>query len=177
MQPLHEGLERADLFDTSGMISAGVCLDSGKWATEACGKDGRGVSRVQSALCYPEDSPSGSCNKHFIAEVCSGGGMCTEWCKKFAEVDETVKIEEVGMVRYTASEYNAAASAMGSGFIDPKYVVVGEYDANEHRCPVHTQESWDAYVKAKEEEEKKKQEEEERKKLEQALQNLLNPVQ
>ena len=176
MQPLHDGLERVALYDTSGMISAGVCLDSGKWATEACGKDGRAVSRVASALCYPEDSPGGSCNKHFIAEVCSGGGVSTEWCKKFAEVDETVKIEEIGMVRYTSSEYNAAASAMGSAFIDSKYVVVGEYDANEHKCPAHTQETWEAYVKAKEEEEKKKQEEEEKKKLEQALQNLLKPA-
>lgn len=177
MQPLHEGLDRIELYDTSGMISAGVCLDSGKWATEACGKDGRGGSRVASAMCYPEDSPSGSCDKHFIAEVCSGGGACTEWCKKFAEVDETVKIEEVGMVRYTASEYNAAASAMGSAFIDSKYVVVGDFDAEENKCPVHTQETWDAYVKQKEEEERKKKEEEEKKKLEEALQNLLNPGQ
>ena len=154
-----------------------MCLDSGKWATAACGKDGRGESRVASALCYPEDSPSGSCNKHFIAEVCSGGGTCTEWCKKFAEVDETVKIEEVGMVRYTASEYNAAASAMGKGFVDKKFVVVGDANPDETKCPAHTQETWDAYVKAKEEEERKKQEEEERLKLEAALQNLLNPVQ
>ena len=175
MEPLHEGLERVPLFDTTGMISAGVCLDSGKWATEACGKDGRGISRVASAMCYPEDSPSGSCNKHFVAEVCSGGGVSTEWCKKFAEVDETVKIQEIGMVHYTGSEYNAAASAMGAGFVDSKYVVTGEFDAEENKCPAHTQETWDAYVKQKEEEERKKKEEEEKKKLEEALQNLLNP--
>lgn len=173
MQPLHEGLERVSLYDTSGMISAGVCLDSGKWATEACGKDGRSISRVASALCYPEDSPSGSCDKHVLVEMCSGGGVATEWCKKFAEEDETVKIEEVGCVRYTASEYNTAASIMGKDFLDKKYVIVGNVDSDDAKCPAHTEKTWNEYVKQKEEEERKKKEEEEKKKLEEALQNLL----
>ena len=77
------------------------------------------------------------------------------------------------MVRYTGSEYNSAASAMGSSFIDPKYVVTGDYNADENKCPAHTQKTWDEYVKKKEEEERKKKEEEEKKKLEAALQSLL----
>lgn len=173
MQPLHEGLERVELYDTSGMISVGICLDSGKWATEACSKDGRGVSRVASALCYPEDAPSGSCNKHITVELCSGGGIPTEWCKHFAEVDETVKIKEASYVHYTGSEYNTLASNVGGEYINPDYVIVGDSDITEKKCPVHTQEAWEAYVKQKEEEERKKQEEEERLKLEAALQGLL----
>lgn len=176
MQPLHEGRERIDLYSTDGMIGVSVCLDSGKWATEACGKDGREATRVASALCYPEDAPSGSCNKHVIVELCSGGGICTEWCEKFAEVDETVKIEESAYVRYTKEEYNAAAKAMDKAFIDKKFILVGDdIDAEDMECPAHTEEAWEKYLKEKEEEEKKKQEEEEKKKLEEALQNLLTP--
>jgi len=178
MQPLHEGRERVDLYSTDGMIGVSVCLDSGKWATEACGKDGREATRVASALCYPEDAPSGSCNKHVIVELCSGGGICTEWCEKFAEVDETVKIEESAYVRYTKEEYNAAAKAMDKAFIDKKFILVGDdiddEDMEDMKCPAHTEEAWEKYLKEKEEEEKRKQEEEEKKKLEEALQNLLN---
>ena len=177
MQPLHANLERASLYSTEGMIGVSVCLDSGKWATEACGKDGRETNRVDSAMCYPEDAPSGSCDKHIIVEMCSGGGISTEWCEKFAEVDETVKIKESAFVRYTKEEYNAAASAMGKGFLDKKFVLVGSKvdadDMEDMECPEHTEEAWEKYLKEKEEEEKRKQEEEEKKKLEEALQNLL----
>lgn len=177
MQPLHANLERASLYSTEGMIGVSVCLDSGKWATEACGKDGRETNRVASAMCYPEDAPSGSCDKHIIVEMCSGGGISTEWCEKFAEVDETVKIKESAFVRYTKEEYNAAASVMGKGFLDKKFVLVGSKvdadDMEDMKCPEHTEEAWEKYLKEKEEEEKRKQEEEEKKKLEEALQNLL----
>ena len=180
MQPLHEGLERVSLYSTDGMIGVSVCLDSGKWATEACGKDGRETGRVASAMCYPEDAPSGSCNKHVIVELCSGGGISTEWCEKFAEVDETVKIKESAYVRYTKAEYNAAAKAMGKDFLDKNFVLVGDdidEDLEDMECPEHTEEAWEKYLKEKEEEEKKKQEEEEKKKQEEALQNLLTPGQ
>ena len=177
MQPLHANLERASLYSTEGMIGVGVCLDSGKWATEACGKDGRETSRVASAMCYPEDAPSGSCDKHVVVEMCSGGGISTEWCEKFAEVDETVKIQESAFVRYTKEEYNAAASAMSKDFLDEKFVIVGnkidDDDVEDLECPEHTEEAWEKYLKEKEEEEKRKQEEEEKKKLEEALRNLL----
>ena len=177
MQPLHANLERASLYSTDGMIGVSVCLDSGKWATEACGKDGRETSRVASAMCYPEDAPSGSCDKHVVVEMCSGGGISTEWCEKFAEVDEAVKIKESAFVRYTKEEYNAAASAMGKDFLDKKFVIVGnkidDDDVEDLECPEHTEEAWEKYLKEKEEEEKRKQEEEEKKKLEEALRNLL----
>ena len=135
MEPLHAGLERKELYDTSGMIGVSVCLDSGKWATEACSKDGRGVTRVASAMCYPEDSPSGSCNKHITIEQCSGGGTPTEWCKKFAEVDETVKIKESSYVHYTASEYNTLASNVGGEYIKQEFILIGDDDLQDKTCP------------------------------------------
>ena len=181
MQPLHANLERASLYSTEGMIGVSVCLDSGKWATEACGKDGRETKRVASAMCYPEDAPSGSCKMHVEAEVCSGGGLATEWCKLFAEEDETIKIKESAYVIYSKEEYNAAAKAMGKAFLDKEFVLVGDdiddEDMEDMECPEHTEEAWEKYLKEKEEEEKRKQEEEEKKKLEEALQNLLTPGQ
>ena len=150
MQPLHEGLERMPLYDSSKMVWTKVCLDSGKRATEACEKDARGIERVASTRVYPEDLPRGECDKHITVELCSGGGAPTEWCKKFAEVDDTVKIEESSYVRLTKDEYNAAARAVGYGlddeYIDKEFVIIGDDDEKEpEECPVHTKEAWEAY--------------------------------
>ena len=150
MKPLHEGLERKSLYSTSGMISVSVCLDSGKRATDACSKDARGISRVASALCYPEDAPGGSCNKHVSVELCSGGGTPTKWCEKFAEVDPTVKITKASYLRLTGSEYNEAARATGYGlskeYIDKKAMIIGDDDDEEEKeCKVHTKEAWQTY--------------------------------
>ena len=154
MEPLHEGLERVPLYDTSGMVTVSMCLDSGKRATEACGKDGRDLStRVASALVYPEDAVSGACTKHVTVELCSGGGKPTEWCEKFAEVDETVKIEESSYLKLTKEEYNAAAKAIGRGldkeYLNEDYILVGDDEELEEKdCPVHTQEAWEAYLES-----------------------------
>jgi hypothetical protein len=43
-------------------------------------------------------------------------------------------------------------------------------------CPVHTQEAWEAYLKAKEEEEQKKQEEALQQQLQQQLAGLIDIV-
>ena len=175
MKPLHDGLERADLYSTNGMGWVSVCLDSGKWATDACKQDGREITRVASAMAYPEDYPSGSCTKHVTIEMCSGGGTPTEWCEKFMEIDDTIKIEETSYVKYTEAEYNAAAKAgLSEEYLPEEFVVVGDDEAELEECPEHTQEAWEEYLKQKEEEEKKKQEEEEKKKQEEALKEQLS---
>jgi len=147
MKPLHADLKNKKLYDTSDMITVSVCLDSGKRATAACSKDARGISRVASAKVYPEDAPSGSCNKHVTVTLCSGGGTPTEWCEKFAEVDSSVKISKSSYVRLTSEEYNAAAKAVGSGlskaYISKKGIATGG-DAAE--CKVHTKEAWETYL-------------------------------
>ena len=169
MQPLHEGLERKALYDDSQMGWVSICLDSGKIATEACKKDAREIERVATVRVYPEDRPSGKCDRHVTVELCSGGGLATEWCEKFAEIDDTIKIEESSYVRMTKSEYNAAAKAVGRGldkdFLNKDFIVVGNDDEEKIKeCEDHTEEAWEKYLKEKEEEEKKKQEEEEKKK-------------
>ena len=170
MQPLHEGLERKALYDDSKMVWTSVCLDSGKLATDACKKDGRELDRVTSVRVYPEDRPSGSCDKHVTVELCSGGGLATKWCEKFAEVDDTIKIEESSYVRLTEKEYNAAARALKRGldkeYLNEDFVVVSNDEEEIKECEEHTEKSWKKYQKEKEEEEKKKQEEEEKKKQE-----------
>ena len=151
MKPLHEGLSNKKLYSTDGMVSVSVCLDSGKRATSACGKDARGISRVASAMVYKDDVPSGSCNKHVTVTLCSGGGEPTEWCKKFAEVDPEVKITEKSYVSLTSAEYNEAAKAVGKGlskaYINKKGLLSGK-KGDEALCPVHTQEAWEAYLAA-----------------------------
>ena len=172
MQPLHEGLERKALYDDSQMGWVSICLDSGKIATEACKKDAREIERVATVRVYSEDRPSGKCDRHVTVELCSGGGLATEWCEKFAEIDDTIEIEESSYVRMTKEEYNAAAKAVGRGldkdFLNKDYIVVGNDDEEEIKeCEEHTEEAWEKYLKEKEEEEeKKKQEEEEKKKKE-----------
>ncbi|MBQ5866234.1 MAG: transglycosylase domain-containing protein [Oscillospiraceae bacterium] len=169
MQPLHEGLERKALYDDSQMGWVSICLDSGKIATEACKKDAREIERVATVRVYSEDRPSGKCDRHVTVELCSGGGLATEWCEKFAEIDDTIEIEESSYVRMTKSEYNAAAKAVGRGldkdFLNKDFIVVGNDDEEKIKeCEDHTEEAWEKYLKEKEEEEKKKQEEEEKKK-------------
>jgi penicillin-binding protein 1A len=146
MKPLHSDLKNKKLYDTSGMVSVSVCLDSGLRATSACSKDARGISRVASAKCYPEDVPSGSCNKHVSVSLCSGGGKPTEWCEKFAAVDPTVKISKSSYVRYTKEEYNAAAKAVGKGLSKAYISKVSVKSGTDKDCEVHTKKAWKEYL-------------------------------
>ena len=149
MKPLHQGKDRIKLYDTSDMVSVSMCLDSGKRATSACGKDARGMSRVASAKVYPEDVVSGYCNKHVSVTLCSGGGVPTEWCEKFAKVDPTVKIETKSLLRMTSAEYNEAAKAVGKGlssaYISKNGLLLGG-GVPDDPCEVHTKEAWETYL-------------------------------
>ena len=169
MAPLHQGRSNVELYNRSAMVSVSMCLDSGLRATSACGDDVRGSGRIVSALVYPGDGISKSCNKHVAVEYCSGGGVCTEYCKKFAEKDETVKIAKKSLVKLTQAEMNeikrASSYALDSMFMRDDYVYLikdgggdGSYkgfsgkvnknvDAPYMVCPVHTKEAWEAYEK------------------------------
>ena len=167
MGPLHSGLQNVALYDSSAMRGVSVCLDSGLLATEACKNDVRGESRVRSAQIYPGDGPGKSCNKHVQVDYCSGGGVATEYCQHFAEVDTTVKIEKKSLVKLTQKEMNEIKSAMYSNlqamFYQDNYVYFvkddgsdGSYkgfsgkvnaktDAPYLVCPTHTEEAWKKY--------------------------------
>ena len=70
------------------------------------------------------------------------------------------------------------ARATGVGldeeYLNEDYIVVGDDEMELEECPVHTQEAWEAYLKAKEEEEKKKQEEELQQQLQQQIADLFS---
>ena len=167
MEPIHKGKSRMALYSTSGMRGYSVCLDSGKRATEACEKDVRSKNRIASAYAYSGDGPSGTCDRHVLVDYCTtGGGVATEYCHLFAEVD-TVKIESVGLLQLTPDEVDEINSAykygLGSEFRDNRYVFyISENGtpmnwfgfngkANEGIkapyvvCPVHTKEAWEEY--------------------------------
>ena len=168
MTPIHEGLEDVSLYDTSGMVWATMCVDSGKYATSACSADVRG-SRTESAMLYPEDRAGGTCTSHVLVDYCSGGGVATEYCHKFAEVDPEVSISSKGLLRVTQSELSsmlAPGGYMPTEFRENNYIYLigsGGADAvfhgingdlNQWRdapymiCPVHTKVAWEEYEAA-----------------------------
>ena len=174
---MHEGLENKALYDGSRFTGYSICLDTGMIATAACNKDVRGGAHTAFAYCYPEDVKGAACNKHVLVEYCStGGGVATEWCKKF-----DAKITSVSLVKRSAADIAELKAARGCGLeaehtLD-KYVWYTDgswhgFSGNAQPgvdepyiiCPEHTKEAWEK--KQKEEEEKKKQEEEEKKKQE-----------
>lgn len=165
MEPLHKGLENIRMYDTREMVTVTVCLDTGKLATDACKNDIRG-SRTQSAMVYPEDIPAGSCDKHVEMEYCTTGeGVANEYCKHFAEVDTSVKIEKKSLLKITQSTINEIMDAKGYGlnsmFYQNNYVYLVDGSNNDvafkgfdnsinknetlpyKGCTVHTKEAWE----------------------------------
>lgn len=185
MEPVHEGLEAASVYDTSGMSWASMCLDSGGGATSACKADIRtvkgGASRTSSAQLYLEDYNFYSCSKHVTVEYCmDGDGVATEYCKQYAKEGKTT-IQQVSLVKMTQEELNEIITACNVGldksmFYRDDYIYLvdasgadasfkginGDINQNVTApykvCTVHTKEEWEKY-----EEEKKKKEEEEKK--------------
>ena len=171
MQPLHSGKSRVALYSTSGMRGYSVCLDTGDLASAACEKDVRtyllGRNRVNSAYAYSGDGPKSTCDRHVVVEFCvTGGGVATDYCHKFAEVD-TVKIDDYSLLKMTPSDVeqikNASKHGLASDFRDNRYVYYVSEDGsplNWHGfdgkandgvsapyviCPVHNQEAWEEY--------------------------------
>ena len=108
-----------------------ICKDSGKLATDACRKDIRitsaGYSPTQSAMAYWEDVDLGYCDQHVLVDYCkTGNGVATDYCKKFAEVDKTVEIEEVALVKLTKSQLDdiikAGTVGLEKAFLRDDYI-------------------------------------------------------
>ena len=152
-----------------------ICKDSGKLATDACRKDIRitsaGYSPTQSAMAYWEDVDLGSCDQHVLVDYCkTGNGVATDYCKKFAEVDKTIEIEEVALVKLTRSQLDdiikAGTVGLDKAFLRDDYIyyinddgtdaefhgINGNVNTNVKApyqvCTVHTKEAWEAYEKA-----------------------------
>jgi uncharacterized protein YrzB (UPF0473 family) len=117
MQRLQSGLPREALYSTCKMTDVTVCLDSGLRATDACKNDIRG-DRTETVKCYPEDRPKDSCTTHVELEICSGGGVATEYCKNFASVDSKVTLTTKSLVKMTDEEFNNLVKAKKFGLED-----------------------------------------------------------
>ncbi len=131
MQPIHDGLPAKSLYSGAGFQSVTVCLDSGKLATAACSADIRGVSRVATVNCYPEDAPTEYCDKHVTVDYCvTGGGVATPFCSLFPDA----VIETRSLVKMTQSEVDEIKSAMNAGlkaeYYQDSYVYLVDADGN-----------------------------------------------
>ena len=161
MQPIHQGLASNGLYNGNAMQSVSVCLDSGKLATDACYADCRGINRVSTVLVYPDDVPSGYCNKHVSVTYCvSGGGVAGEYCSHFDDAD----VKTCSLVKLTLEEVNMLKDADNAGLVDTYtsdgyvyYVSSSGEDLDWHgfygnandgvsapyvMCPVHTEDAW-----------------------------------
>lgn len=68
MGAIHEGLEYKELEKPSGIVSATICKDSGKLATNLCSADQRG-GRVRSELFIEGTAPTSYCDVHVSVTV------------------------------------------------------------------------------------------------------------
>ncbi len=159
MQPIHQGLGNEGLYNAGVMRSVDICLDSGMVATEACHRDARGINRVVSVLCYPEDIPNGTCDKHVSVRFCvDGDGVANEYCSMVGDAN----VQSMSLVKLTPAEVREIKDAASSGlvdvYLDNGYVYYisesgeelgwsgfyGNLDGNEpyHTCSVHGEHSW-----------------------------------
>lgn len=169
MQPLHDGLSNINLYSSSKLKSVTVCLDSGKLATDACKADIRSedLSRVENAVVYSEDYPEEYCDQHVMVEYCSHGGVATEWCKLFAEVNSEVTITEKALLKLTETQVGDIKKASKYGllkeYLTDEYVYYTDDDGNDGVwlgfynklkqimdapyviCPEHTEKAWQKY--------------------------------
>ena len=120
-----------------------------------------------------------ACDQHVMVTYCTtGGGVATEYCKKFAAVED-VDIKEVSLVKRSAGEISELKAARGIG-LNPEHLMDNyvwytggdwhgfsgnaqpDVSAPYIVCPKHTKQTWEKYEeeKRKEEEEKEKEEQE-----------------
>ncbi len=174
MSRVHDGLDTGSVYTDENMVWVSMCCDSMGYAGSACSADVRSISRVESAPIYPEDRSGYSCGKHVMVEYCSGGGVATEYCKKFAEADGSATFSDVGLLKLTSGELSNILSPggymnsemrqnnyiylIGSGGADATFNGIGGgltqwKSAPYVICPVHTPDAWAAYEQQKAEEE------------------------
>lgn len=87
MDKIHEDLEHADFERPSNVVSARICLDSGKVATEAC-------SRTYTEY-FAKGTIPGDCEGHEKLNICTETGkIATEHCQNIEEKVYTKKPEK-----------------------------------------------------------------------------------
>ena len=165
MAPIHKGLDTAQLYDKSQLVSVGICLDSGKVATDACQHDVRG-SRVEYALVYPDDVPKETCDKHIMLDYCVDG-VASTYCKNMANMGR-VTLTKKALLMVTQDELDAIIEASDKGLQEPytkdNYIYLVDANGNPipfygirgninggttnccQYCSKHTKSSWDSFL-------------------------------
>ena len=134
LTPLHENLDKAELYDESLMVRVAICKDSGLLATEGCSCDNRG-SRVVYADVYEDDVPTRSCDQHVAVDYCTVcGAPANEYCYKFAAVGQTT-ITTTYLCKLTQAEVDEIVKACSYGlnksYLTNSYIyLVDEYGRN-----------------------------------------------
>ena len=152
LTPVHQGLERAKLYDSSNFKSYSMCIDSGKRASKSC-------TNVTSAQAYTGDMDDvGYCDKHITVTVCSSGsGAATEYCTLMG-----ASTTSRTLVKLNAEEVKAIRSALGAGLTSgyPEESRVYYTDGSWHgysgsgssggnhymSCTVHTAQAYQDYL-------------------------------
>ena len=172
MAPIHEGKDRLPLFDSNNFVTVKVCLDCGNLATDACNYDPRrydgGVSRVATAMVYPEDVPDNRCECHTMVEFCQEcNAVANEYCKLMAKAGKAVIVKRA-LVKMTASQVSELEKASEFGIyknhLADNYIWLVDDngnnrdfkgifgDANEHcyepylTCHLHNKETWEEFL-------------------------------
>ena len=104
LTPVHEGLEKVKLYDSSNFRSYSMCLDSGLRATGSC-------SHTTSAYAYSGDVNVDYCDKHKSVEYCvTGKGVATEYCKLMG-----ASVSSTSLVKMSADDVSAVRKALSCG--------------------------------------------------------------
>jgi len=123
MTPLHEGLSNVQMYDDSQWVKIGICLDSGKLATDGCAQDRGG--RVSYAFVDPLDIPTEKCDQHIQVEYCTAcQAPASEYCKLFAQEGLTT-ISTTWLVKMTQKQVDDVVLACKHGL--PKSYMTGTY--------------------------------------------------
>jgi penicillin-binding protein 1A len=79
MAEAHKNLEVKDISQPSGIVTAAVCIDSGKIPTDLCARDPRG-SRVRQEIFIEGTIPTSLCDIHVEAKINKANGkLATEF--------------------------------------------------------------------------------------------------
>lgn len=176
MGPLHKGKSDVRLYNSAKLQPVNICLSSGKIATNACTNDVRLSSVLQpndfivtsQSVVYSADMPTETCDKHVLLDYCSGGGVATQWCKCFAQVDKSVKLSQKGFVKLNQGEIDelikASSHKLLQDYLRNDYVYYVNADGSDGWfrgirnnlsqnvkapyavCQKHTQQGWESYV-------------------------------
>ena len=173
MEPIHENLENAPLYDDSHFTLVSICTDCGKIATSACYHDPRaylGAGRVEQIKLYEEDIPVDVCDCHVEVEFCAESNcVANEYCQKLGAAGQLTLLER-SVTKITTGQLEMLRLAYdhqlyGPSRLDNWIYLVDERGKDQNFlgingdinkdvnapyqvCTEHTEEDWIEYLKS-----------------------------